>query len=57
MFKLNEKVRIKKAGIIGEVIDISPNSPPSYAVEWEDGDSYDWKPCCEAELEKVDTDE
>ncbi len=41
MFSLGEYVEIIESGKIGEIVDISGGEPPTYAVEWEDGDSWD----------------
>lgn len=41
MFVLGDNVEIIESGKTGEIVDISSGDPPTYAVEWEDGDSFD----------------
>lgn len=53
MLKLGDKVIIKATGKEGEIVDVSENTPYAYAVEWEDGDSWDWGSFIEENLIKV----
>ena len=53
MFKLGDKVIIKETGKEGEIVDVSQNLPYAYAVEWEDGDSWDWGSFLEENLIKA----
>ena len=53
MFSLGEYVEIIESGKIGEIVDISGGEPPTYAVEWEDGDSWDWGSFFEEDLIKL----
>lgn len=65
MFKEYEKVRIKKTGIIGEIIDVyyPASGEKKYTVEsdekgvpggWGDADSWKLFDCEENELERID---
>ena len=53
MLNLGDEVIIKETGKKGEIVDISEIVPHSYAVEWEDGDSFDWGSFGESDLEKI----
>lgn len=65
MIKEYDKVRIKAAGIIGEIIDIyhPANGKTMYTVESDekgvpggrgDADSWKWFDCAEDELKRID---
>lgn len=65
MFKEYEKVRIKKSGIVGEIIDIyyPQSGERKYTVEsdekgvpggWGDADSWKLFDCTEDDLERID---
>ena len=41
MFSLGDNVEIIESGKKGEIVDVSNGTPPTYAVEWADGDSWD----------------
>ena len=53
MLKLGDKVIIKETGKEGEIVDVSETTPHSYAVEWEEGDSWDWGSFIEENLIKI----
>ena len=53
MLKLGDIVIIKETGKEGEIVDVSPTTPHSYAVEWEAGDSWDWGSFLEEDLLKL----
>ena len=53
MLKLGDEVIIKETGKKGEIVDISETVPHSYAVEWEEGNSFDWGSFGESDLEKT----
>lgn len=53
MLNLGDKVLIKETGRQGEIVDISETLPHSYAVEWEEGNSFDWGSFGESDLEKI----
>ena len=53
MLDLGDIVVIKETGKEGEIVDVSPKTPHVYAVEWEDGDSWDWGSFFEEDLIKL----
>ena len=53
MLKLGDIVIIKETGKEGEIVDVSESTPHAYAVEWADGDSWDWGSFIEENLIKV----
>ena len=54
MLKLNDKVKIKSVGAVGEIIDVTASEPHGYTVEWKDSkDKWQVMIYAEAELEKV----
>ena len=55
MFKVGDIVEIIETGKVGEIIDVSSSSPPSYSVEWKDDDGWDWGGFLAEDLKKVST--
>ena len=53
MLNMGDKVLIKETGKKGEIVDVSETLPRSYAVEWEEGTSFDWGSFGESDLEKI----